>query len=223
VDALRQAFSNLDGAHKERHSEGVWRIVHADWSTKLPPDVRPNYYRRAAQVRLLAALAPSLPPESAALARMDLLAMLPDTEDYLTREALARGLAALAPRFSDPERQEALSAAKIALAKTGSTDEAIAWARATAALLPAEPHAATAEIVEVLKYPTAVDAPSDILLSALTTAWPKEYKPTPGRKLPDQNLVDWLEDHLPADDRLTDPPPRPPGLEPVDAGLLPRS
>jgi hypothetical protein len=154
---------------------------------------------------------------------MDLLAMLPDTEDYLTREALARGLAALAPRFSDPERQEALSAAKIALAKTGSTDEAIAWARATAALLPAEPHAATAEIVEVLKYPTAVDAPSDILLSALTTAWPKEYKPTPGRKLPDQNLVDWLEDHLPADDRLTDPPPRPPGLEPVDAGLLPRS
>jgi energy-coupling factor transporter ATP-binding protein EcfA2 len=222
--ALRRASSTLDGAHRERHSKEVWRIIHEDWSTKLAPDVRANYYRRAAQVRLLEALASSLPPEAVALARTDLLSMLPHTEDYLAREAIARGLAALAPRFSDPERHEALSAAKIALAKTGSTDEAIAWARATAALLPAEPHAATAEIVEMLKYPTAVDAPSHILLSALMTAWPKEYEPTPGRMLPDQNLVDWLEDHLPADDRLTTgSPPRPPSLEPIDAGLLPRS
>ena len=120
--------------------------------------------------------------------------MLPRTKDYLTREAIARALAALAPKLPEPERQEALTAAKLALAKTGSSEEAAAWARAVAALLPAEPSAATAEIVEALKYPTATEASSDVLLAALANVWPEEYKAIAGKTLPDQIVLDWLED-----------------------------
>ena len=183
------------------------------------PNAKPNPYRRAAQVRLAAMLAPSLPPESARLASADLLTMLPDTKDYLTREAIARALAALAPKLPDPERQEALAAAKIALAKTGSADEATAWARAVAALLPAEPHAATAEIVEALKYPTATGVPSEVLLASLAKPWPKEHEAIAGKTLPDQDVVDWLEEHLPEGGSLTDPPRPPDGLEQADPGL----
>ena len=120
------------------------------------------------------------------------------------------------------EREQALAAAKIALAKTGSSEEAAAWARAIAALLPAEPRAATAEIVETLKYPTATEAPSDVLLAALANVWPEEYKAIAGRTLLDQIVLDWLEDHLPADKRLTDPPGHPAGLKLAGAALPPR-
>jgi hypothetical protein len=95
-------------------------------------------------------------------------------------------------------------------------------ARAIAALLPAEPSAATAEIVEVLKYPTATEAPSDVLLAALASVWPEEYKAIAGRTLPDQMVLDWLEVHLPAGERLTDPPQRPAGLNLAGAGLSSR-
>ena len=186
------------------------------------PGGKPISYRRAAQVRLATMLAPLLPPESATLASADLLAMLPDAEDYLTREAIARALAALAPKLPDSERQEALAGAKIALAKTGSADEATAWAHAVAALLPADPRAATAEIVEALKYPTATGAPSDILLDALAMPWPQDYGTIADRRLPDQGVVDWLERHLPAHARLTDPPQRPPGLESAEPSSVSR-
>ena len=49
-------------------------------------------------------LAPSLTEKEAALAAADLLDMLPRTEDYLAREAIARALAALAPKLPDSER-----------------------------------------------------------------------------------------------------------------------
>ncbi len=148
--------------------------------------------------------------------------MLARTDDYLTREAIARALAALAPKLPATERAQALTAAKMALAKTGSSEEATALARAIAALLPAEPGAATAEIVEALKYPTATEAPSDVLVAALANVWPEEYKAIAGRTLPDQIVLDWLEDHLPAGERLTDPPQRPAGLKLAGAGLSSR-
>jgi hypothetical protein len=78
--------------------------------------------------------------------------------------ARAFGDSALAPKLPGAERAQALTAAKVALAKTGFVEEATALARAIAALLPAEPGAATAEIVEALKYPTATEAPSDVLV-----------------------------------------------------------
>ena len=140
------------------------------------------------------------------LASADLLAMLPDTADYLTREAIARALAALAPKLPDTSRAEALAAAKLALARTGSPEEATAWAGAIAALLPEEPRAATAEIVEALKYPTATGAATDVLLAALATPWPEEFRTIAGRSL-DQTVLDWLEAHLPEGHNLTDPPP----------------
>ena len=160
-----------------------------------------------------------MPPEAAKLASAHLLKMLPDTKDYPTREAIARALAALAPKLPGPERQEALAAAKIALAWTGSTDEAVAWAHAVAALLPADPRAATAEIVEALKYPTATGASSDVLLEAAATSWPKDQESIAGKTLPDQDVVDWLEDHLPEGSSLTGPPQPPDGLEQADPGL----
>jgi hypothetical protein len=144
--------------------------------------------------------------------------MLPDTQDYLSREAIARALAALAPKLSDAERDEARSAAKTALAKTGSSEEATAWARAIAALLPAEPRVATGEIVEALKYPTATEAPTAVLLTALATPWSQEeYEPIAGKTMPDRTVVDWLETHLPKDQSLT-APPAPPALPSDRAG-----
>ena len=157
-----------------------------------------------------------------ALAAADLLDLLARTEDYLAREAIARALAALAPKLPATDRAQALPAAKLALAKTGSAEEATAWARAIAALLPAEPSAATTEIVEALKYPTATEAPSDVLVAALAHVWPEEYKAIAGRTLPDPIVLDWLEQRLPTDQRLTDPPRRPAGLKLAGAALPPR-
>jgi hypothetical protein len=206
---VEQALASLGGEPGEGQAESALQILHGDWSTQ---PIRSNPYRRAAQARLLALLAPSLPPESAALASTDLLQMLPGAADHLTREAIARALAALARNLPDAERQAALADAKAALAKTGSTEEATAWADAIAALLPAEPRAATAEIVEALKYPTATEAPTNILLAALAKPWPEEHKAIAGRTLPDPMVMDWLEAHLPDGHSLTSPPPRPEGL-----------
>jgi hypothetical protein len=162
-------------------------------------------------------LAPSVTPDLATRAAEDLLTMLPDTPDYLSREAIARALAALASKLPDARRDEALSASKSALATTGSTEEATAWARAIAALLPTDPGDATAEVVEVLKYPTATGTPSDVLLAALAKPWQEEYKAIAGRTLPDPTVVDWLGKHLPEDYSLTEPPSLPPGLQSGDA------
>ena len=144
--------------------------------------------------------------------------MLPDTPDYLTREAIALALAALAPKLPEAKRDEALRAAQDALAKTGSTEEATAWAGAVAALLPDERGTATAEVVKALKYPTATGAPSDGLLAALAQLWPEEYKTIAGRTLPDQTVLDWLEAHLPEGYDLSEPPPLPQGLQSGEAG-----
>ncbi|MGH6917715.1 MAG: hypothetical protein ACREJ0_08425, partial [Geminicoccaceae bacterium] len=213
-DALRQALAAPDGAQREGQSEAALRLLQAAWSTEPTPTTRSNPYRRAAQVRLLEVLAPSLTEQSAVLAGADLLAMLPDTADYLTRAAIARAFAALAvaDKLPDTSRGEALAAAKVGLAKTGSSEEATAWAGAIAALLPHEPRAATAEIVAALKYPTATEAPTDVLLAALATPWPEEHKTIAGRTLRDQIVLAWLEAHLPEGYNLTKPPTPPPGL-----------
>jgi hypothetical protein len=211
--ALRQALPRSDGA--AQRSTAALDLLHADWTAEPTPNARPNPYRRAAQARLLALLAPPLTPDLAARAADDLLGMLPDTADYLSREAIARALTALVPKLSETKRDEALAAAKIALAETGSTEEATAWAHAIATLLPAEPRAATAVVVEALKYPTAVEAPSNVLLAALAKRW--EQEPMPGLMLPNLALLDWLEAHLPEGYNLADPPSPPPGLQLGDA------
>ena len=211
--ALRRALPAPGGETEEPQPETALQILHQDWGAQVDADRNP--YRLAAQARLLALLATSLPREQAAVAATDLLGLLARTQDYLAREAIAGALAALAPRLPEAEREDALLAAKIALAKTGSTEEAGAWAGAVAALLPTEPEAATAVVAEALKYPTAVAAPSEErLLEALAARWPAETVP-PG-PLPDLALLEWLEAHLPDGHSLADPPPPPPGL---DAGI----
>jgi hypothetical protein len=215
-DALRQALPRSDGPPQK--AQAALDALHADWTAQPTPNASPNPYRRAAQARLLAMLAPSVSPDLAARAAEDLLTMLPDTLDYLSREAIARAVAALAPKLSDAKRDEALSAAKLALAKTGSTEEATAWAGAIAALLPVDPRAATADIVEALKYPTATETPTDVLLAALATPWPEEHKAIVDRTLLDQAVLDWLKARLPDGYNLAEPPPRPPGLRADEAG-----
>jgi hypothetical protein len=216
-DALRQALPGSDGP--PQRAQAAFDLLHADWTAQPTANASPNPYRRAAQARLLAMFAPLLTPDLAVRAAEDLLIMLPAAPDYLSREAIARALAALAPQLPDAERNKALSAAKVALAKTGSTEEATAWAGAIAALLPAEPRAATAEVVEALKYPTAVEAPSNVLLAALAERWEEgpETQPMPGVTLPNLALLDWLEAHLPEGHNLADPPSPPPDLQSGDA------
>ena len=219
--ALRQALSTGDDAQTERQSDAALRLLQTELNAKPLANAQLNPYRRAVQVRLLETLAPSLTEKEGTTAAADLRSLLARTEDYLTRDAIARTFAALSPKLPHNERNAALAKAKLALAKTGSYEEATAWARAITALLPAEPRSATAEIVEALKYPTATDKSSDILLAAMATVWPKDYEAIAGKTLPDQIILDWLQDHLPAGVQLTDPPPRPP-LEPADAGPLRR-
>ena len=198
------------------------KILDTDWRAQPLADARPNSYRRAAQVRLLEMLAPSLnqtpTSDEPRLAADDLLAMLSGTRDYLVRGSIARALAALGSTTltNADERTKALAAAKIALAKTGSIDEASAWAGAIAALLPVDPRAATAEIVEALKDPTAAEAPTDILLAAMQTVWPEDYETIRDKTLPDPVVLEWLEAHLPAGASLSDPPPPPSGLQSTD-------
>jgi hypothetical protein len=211
-----------DAAHTEGQSAALLQLLHRNLGTESAPNSQSNPYRHAAQARLVEVLAPSLSEKESALAAADLLDLLARTEDYLAREGIARALVALAPKLPATERAQALPAAKLALAKTGSAEEATAWARAIAALLPAEPSAATVEIVEALKYPTATEAPSDVLVAALANVWPEEYKAIAGRTLPDQTVLEWLEAHLPAGKRLTDPPQRPAGLKLAGAALSPR-
>jgi hypothetical protein len=161
--ALRQALSAPDGAKNGERAEAALDLLRADWSTgPLPPDLakgssppRTNPYRLAAQVRLLGMLAPSLTDTLSAQASTDLLALLPQTRDALTREAIARALQALAQALPEAERKASLAAAKAALATTGNIEEAMAWARTLAALVPDDAGAATVELIEALKYPTA--------------------------------------------------------------------
>ena len=85
-----------------------------------------------------------------------------------------------------------------------------------AALLPVDPRAATAEIVEALKDPTAAEAPTDILLAAMQTVWPEDYETIRDKTLPDPVVLEWLEAHLPGGASLSDPPPPPSGLQSTD-------
>jgi hypothetical protein len=188
---------------------GVW--------TACPSRKEP--YSSAAQLRLLATLAPMLEESTAVQATQTVLfafwrpgercaepakqanpldecaaqrRMLPD--DYLAREAVARALRALAPRLAahTPERNMALCVAKTGLAWTGSREEAAAWAGAVAALLPADRDAFTSGVVEVLKYPTATGVPTELLLAALAKRWPDEDA-LRGKQELDPAVLTWLE------------------------------
>jgi hypothetical protein len=111
------------------------------------------------------------------------------------REGLAHAFATLALKagINDDQRLAALQAAKGALANTGSAEEAAAWAAAIRNLLINEENAAfVAEMIEVLKYPTAAltarepnaSEPrnaTDIFTEALVTRLDlSDVKPGPG-------------------------------------------
>jgi hypothetical protein len=75
------------------------------------------------------------------------------------REAVARALAALAerPNLDEQTRRQALESARIALAETGSAEEAAAWAEAITQLLHAEKDDVryVEQLVDILKYPNS--------------------------------------------------------------------
>jgi hypothetical protein len=198
---------------KKREAAEVLDLLLRDWAAAPSPNARPNAYRRAGQVRLLAVLAPLLTDQLPSQAKAALLAMLPQTRDSVTREAVARALTALATTLPERERAESLRAAKGALATTGAIEEATAWAHAIAALAPEDDAAATAEMVEALKYPTATDEATEVLLVAIAARWDEDWDKIEGRTLPDPVLLDWLEERTPGDDTLATPPARPPELE----------
>ena len=61
--------------------------------------------------------------------------------------------------------------------------------------------------------------PSEVLLASLAKPWRKEHEAIAGKTLPGQDVVDWLEEHLPEGGSLTDPPRPQDGLEQADPGL----
>ncbi len=86
----------------------------------------------------------------------------------------------------------ALCVAKTGLAWTGSAEEATAWARAVVVLLPADRAAFTSGMVEIMKYPTAAGAPTELLLAELAKRWPDEAA-LGGKKGLDLAVLAWLE------------------------------
>jgi hypothetical protein len=225
-DQLRQALLSPDGDRRKAASEAVVPVLLEQWSSKWPATPASNktsdLYLWAAQARLMAALAPLLTSARATDAMNGALLILKrlGQPDYVAREAMARALEALAPVLPESARADALSPAKEALAGTGSTEEAIAWARAIVALLPADRDAFTQGVIEVLKYPTAAGAPTGMLLAALANRWPGEDA-LKGRNLPDKAVLDWLEAHVPEGHSLSEPPLPPAGLKSADAGPAP--
>jgi hypothetical protein len=225
-DQLTQALLSPDADRRSSASQAVMSVLLNEWTTKWPATAtlnkRSDLYRWSAQARLIATLAPVLTSASATDAMNGVLLILdrPGQRDYLAGEAMARALEALAPRLPESARPIALSPAKAALAGTGSSEEAIAWTRAIIALLPADRDAFTHAVIEVLKYPTASGAPTEVLLAALASRWPGEDA-LKGKTLADRAVLSWLEAHLPDGQSLTAPPARPAGLESADAAPEP--
>jgi hypothetical protein len=211
--ALLRALHPAAGQESAAAADAIG-MLGREWRAPRAEDSNLERYRRSAQIRLVALLAPTLSSDAAAAVAAELRALLRATNgDYLTREAIARAIEAVAGRLSPADRAKTLADTQRALAATGSTEEAGALARSIAALLPADdPQAATAEIVEALKYPTATGEPTDILLAGLETLWPSDYHSIANLTLPNRDVLDWLEAHLPDEVRLRDVPPRPPDL-----------
>jgi hypothetical protein len=220
-DALMRALgsSGADAGSRTPAAEAAVSGILQVW---VDYPARKEAYLSAAQLRLLATLAPMLGDAMATQATRNLLVAFwrpgadpsrakPAAEppagsykcaeerralqdDYLVREAAARALQALAPRLAPrtPEREMGLCMAKMGLAWTGSREEATAWARAVAALLPPDRADFTSGIVEILKYPTAAGAPTELLLAELAKRWPDEAA-LGGKKGLDLAVLGWLE------------------------------
>jgi len=218
-DALGRALSPSPQA--QSRTEAAQTVVGGVLKAWSDDPASADGYSSPAQLRLLATLAPMLSDPMAAQATKTLLVafwrpapdgrhttparsetrpagcaaerrVLPD--DYLVREAAARALQALARRLAphSEERGGALCLAKTGLAWTGSKEEASAWAGAIAVLLPVDRDAFTAGIAEVLRYPTAAGAPTEVLLAALAQRWPDEDA-LRGKKGIDPAVLAWFE------------------------------
>ena len=162
-----------------------------------PANARSNPYRSAAQGRLLAMLAPSLTDQEAALAAADLLDYAARTEDYLTREAIARAIAALAPKAAraraptgahggqDGARQDRIF---------GRSHRICSRGRCATAGRARRRHRRDRRGAEVSDRDRGAErgparSPGE--------AWPEEHKAIAGRTLPDLMVLDWLESICP--------------------------
>ena len=167
-------------------------LLHKDWSAAAAVgQAEPLPSRRAAAPRRSAGAVAGpdrnpLAPEPGPAPATDLLEMLPRRAGLISYARRSRGPSRLlGPALPGPRaRKGTQGEAQVALAKTGSTEEATAWAGAIAALLPDERGAATAEIVEALKYPTATEGATEVLLEAIAARWDDGSK-IEGRSLPD--------------------------------------
>ena len=80
-------------------------VLRSEWRTPGVMTSKAERYRRAAQIRLVALLAPSLNADAAAGVTASLRELLPTTaDDYLTREAIARALKAVAKGLPAADR-----------------------------------------------------------------------------------------------------------------------
>jgi hypothetical protein len=82
---LGEALFALNATHETAAAEAVLTILLDEWTAQwggiMLPKKRPDLYRRAAQARLLATVAPILDDVSAAYATKGLLLVLPGTPD----------------------------------------------------------------------------------------------------------------------------------------------
>ena len=71
-------------------------------------------------------------------------------------------------------------------------------------------------MVEALKYPTATDEATEVLLEAIVARW-DDGSSCEGTTLPDPALLDWLEERTPGDSTLAKPPVQPRDIKRIEA------
>ena len=139
--------------------------------------------------RALAALAPKLTASQAQSAADALLVNTGNSIRGLTLSAPAIPLQALAPKLSELQARQAALTAKSSLAWAASTEEAIRWAGALAALMDRANHSDSVKaLAEAIAYPMAAGEPTDVVLAEIR----KQRPDAPAEKGGTRASFEWL-------------------------------
>jgi hypothetical protein len=162
---------------------------------------------RAQRAEELAALAPALTTGQATAAKESVFRIISATTDRTQRKRFILALGRLPAQPTSEQMATISGMVRAELAGAGKADAAEQLAQAISGLLRSRPEAEhVAEVIELLKYPTAAGAPSAALLAGLRERFTDA--PADGANL--RELVAWIRTRFPTlAAKLGQPPVRP--------------
>jgi hypothetical protein len=166
-----------------------------------------DFAERAQRAEELAALAPTLTIEQATTAKESVLRNILTTTDPTQRRRFVSALARLPILLTSEQIATISNVVRAELAATGKAKDGEVLAQAISGLLRSRPEAEhVAEVIELLKYPTAAGAPSAALLAGLRERFTDA--PADGANL--REFVAWIRTRFPTlAAKLGQPPVRP--------------